>query len=153
MSDTIHTIGRRKTAVARVFLTKGDNDFTIGAKKMAAKEYFDRADHLDAILSPLKLLEVSKEFSIHATVKGGGKSAQADSIKLAVARALVAYEQAHFQPQTASVSEEEGEEAPLQNPWRAKLKKENFLTVDSRRVERKKFGLKGARKAEQYSKR
>ena len=151
MSDTIHTIGRRKTAVARVFLTKGDSQFTIGSKKMDAKQYFDRADHLDVIYAPLKLLEVNKEFSVHATVKGGGKSAQADSIRLAVSRALVEYEKLHFSPPATDVAEDE--EQPVQNPWRAKLKKENFLTVDSRQVERKKFGLKGARKAEQYSKR
>ncbi len=151
MSESIHTIGRRKTSVARVFLTKGGKKFTIGSKRVDADQYFDRADHVAIISSPLRLLDVAKDFGVHATVKGGGKSAQADSIRLAVARALTEFEKDNFQP-AARDDSEDGEE-PVVNPWRQKLKKAQFLTVDSRQVERKKPGLKGARKAEQYSKR
>ena len=152
MQKDIQTIGRRKTAVARVFLKKSSKpSITVGDRDTQISEYFDNTLQIKEACLPLELLGVKGEFAIHATVKGSGKSAQAGALKLAIARALVDYEKTIAGGQ-ATTTDADGEEV-ITNPWKAKLKKASYLTVDSRKVERKKPGLKGARKAEQYSKR
>ncbi|KUK50006.1 MAG: 30S ribosomal protein S9 [Parcubacteria bacterium 33_209] len=123
-------IGRRKTSVARVRLyTKGDKDIVVN--EVDYKEYFKIADHQSIILDSLEKMKSMGRFRVVATVKGGGVHSQAEAIRHGIARALVVF-----------------------NPdYRKRLRKANFLTRDSRMKERKKFGLKRARKAPQWSKR
>jgi len=126
--------GGRKTAVARVYIKKGTGKSeVIGNKRRGnLQEYFSMQPSLsEEINSPLKLLGKEKEFDILARVKGGGNSGQAGAIRLALARALLSFN----------------------SEYRAALKNASFLTVDSRRVERKKIGHKKSRKKEQFSKR
>jgi small subunit ribosomal protein S9 len=123
-------IGRRKTSVARVRLyTKGDKDILVN--DVDYKEYFKIADHQLIILDSLEKMKSIGRFRVVATVKGGGIHSQAEAIRHGIARALV-----EFNPD-----------------YRKRLRKANFLTRDSRMKERKKFGLKRARKAPQWSKR
>ncbi|HQB18443.1 MAG TPA: 30S ribosomal protein S9 [Candidatus Pacearchaeota archaeon] len=122
--------GRRKTSVARVRLyTKGDKDILVN--DVDYKEYFKIADHQLIILDSLEKMKSIGRFRVVATVKGGGIHSQAEAIRHGIARALV-----EFNPD-----------------YRKRLRKANFLTRDSRMKERKKFGLKRARKAPQWSKR
>lgn len=123
-------IGRRKTSVARVRLyTKGDKDIVVN--EVDYKEYFKIADHQSIILDSLEKMKSMGRFRVVITVKGGGVHSQAEAIRHGIARALVVF-----------------------NPdYRKRLRKANFLTRDSRMKERKKFGLKRARKAPQWSKR
>lgn len=147
MQKDIQHIGRRKTSIARVFLRKSDNPIiTVGTRDTEISKYFDNDLQVSEACQALTTLGVKDQFIVHATVKGGGKSSQAGALKLAIARALVAYEKS-LAPDVA----DDQEAGPL--PWKSQLKKEHLLTVDSRQVERKKPGLKKARKAEQYSKR
>ncbi|MCX7945353.1 MAG: 30S ribosomal protein S9 [Hydrogenophilus sp.] len=121
--------GRRKEAVARVFLRPGNGQIVVNGKPLDA--YFSRETARMVVRQPLALLQVGESFDFYVTVKGGGESGQAGAIRLGIARALVDY-----------------------NPeWKAKLRAAGFLTRDARVVERKKVGLKKARRAEQYSKR
>jgi small subunit ribosomal protein S9 len=122
--------GRRKTSVARVRLyTKGDKDILVN--DVDYKEYFKIADHQSIILDSLEKMKSMGRFRVVASVKGGGVHSQAEAIRHGIARALVLF-----------------------NPdYRKRLRKANFLTRDSRMKERKKFGLKRARKAPQWSKR
>ena len=122
-------LGRRKRSTARVYVEPGNGKFFIN--KRESKNYFP-LEHLRRLaLMPLKLKAVEKKFNIKAFVKGGGMSGQAGSIRLGIARALLQYEP----------------------DWRSDLRKEGLLTRDSRKVERKKYGQKGARAKFQYSKR
>ncbi len=122
--------GRRKTSVARVRLyTKGDKDILVN--DVDYKEYFKIANHQLIILDSLEKMKSIGRFRVVATVKGGGIHSQAEAIRHGIARALV-----EFNPD-----------------YRKRLRKANFLTRDSRMKERKKFGLKRARKAPQWSKR
>ena len=122
--------GRGKTSVARVRLyTKGDKDILVN--DVDYKEYFKIADHQLIILDSLEKMKSIGRFRVVATVKGGGIHSQAEAIRHGIARALV-----EFNPD-----------------YRKRLRKANFLTRDSRMKERKKFGLKRARKAPQWSKR
>jgi small subunit ribosomal protein S9 len=121
--------GRRKAAVARVFLRPGSGRITVNGKEF--QEYFRGILVGVQALEPLKVTGTAGRYDALITVSGGGPSGQADAIKLGVARALV--------------------EA---NPdFRARLKPGGYLTRDAREVERKKYGLHKARKAPQYSKR
>ncbi|AEB11521.1 ribosomal protein S9 [Marinithermus hydrothermalis DSM 14884] len=121
--------GRRKTAVARVFLRPGDGKITVN--KQDFQDYFRGIIKAVSALEPLRVTGLMGRFDLYITVKGGGKSGQIDAIKLGLARALLQYD------------------ADL----RAKLKPAGLLTRDAREVERKKYGKHKARRAPQYSKR
>ena len=123
-------LGRRKEAVARVRLVPGTGKWTINGRELEA--YFPNKVHQQLVNSPFALLDIEGRFDVHARIKGGGTSGQAGALRLGVARAL--------------------NEIDLDNN-RAALKKAGFLTRDARVVERKKAGLKKARRAPQYSKR
>jgi small subunit ribosomal protein S9 len=123
------TVGRRKTAIVRVKLIPGTGQFKLNGKTLEG--YFPNKVHQQLIKDPLVLLERAEAFDIIGNLKGGGISGQAGALRLAIARALI---------------ENDIEDRPA-------LKKAGFLTRDPRAVERKKAGLKKARKASQYSKR
>ena len=121
--------GRRKTSTARVFLRPGNGAVTINQRPF--ETFFPTEALRTQIKTPLVLTETADKFDILATVAGGGVSGQAGAVRLGIARALVEYN------------------AELRKP----LKTEGLLTRDARAKERKKYGLKKARKAPQYSKR
>ena len=127
--EVINTIGRRKTSVARIYLQPGKGDITVNNKEMA--EYFP-VDIMQIIVKqPLQIVEAEGKYDIKINVDGGGVKGQAEAVRLAISRALC---------------EVDGE-------YRAPLKKEGFLTRDSRMVERKKYGRRKARRRFQFSKR
>ena len=121
--------GRRKSSVARVILTPGTGNFEINGK--VAKEYFPSEVLLMIIHQPLELTGTTAKFDVKVNVNGGGFSGQAGAIRHGIARALL---------------EANGE-------FRPELKSNGFLTRDPRMKERKKYGLKKARRAPQFSKR
>jgi small subunit ribosomal protein S9 len=125
----IQTVGRRKQAIVRVRLMPGSGNFKLNGKSL--EEYFPNKLHQQLIREPLVILEKTERFDIFANLHGGGTSGQAGALRLAIARALI---------------EADSEDRPP-------LKKAGFLTRDPRVIERKKYGLKKARKAPQYSKR
>ena len=127
--ETIHKIGRRKTAVARIYLTEGKGNITINKRELA--NYFTTATLQYKVKQPLMLTENLTSYDIKVNVFGGGVTGQAEAIRLAITRALVAINEEH----------------------RLVLKPEGLLTRDPRMVERKKFGQKKARKKFQFSKR
>ena len=124
-----HTVGRRKTSVARVFVAQGTGK--IWVNKRDFKDYFPKATSRYVVKQPLELLKLSSQYDIYISVSGGGMTGQSGAIRLGIARALV-----EIDPSS-----------------RSELKKEGFLTRDSRKVERKKYGLRGARRSFQFSKR
>jgi len=121
--------GRRKTATARVFLTKGTGTITIN--KRTLDNFFGREVARMIVQQPLELVELKDKFDIMVTVKGGGSFGQAGAIRHGITRALMEYD---------------GELRPT-------LRKAGFVTRDARAVERKKVGLRKARKRPQFSKR
>ena len=123
------TTGRRKEAVARVRLRPGGGKVTVNGREL--EEYFPSATHRMIALEPLRITEVENTYDIEATIAGGGISGQAGALRLGLARAL----------------------AELDPEQRVALKRAGFLTRDAREKEAKKYGLKKARKAPQYSKR
>ncbi|EME18137.1 MULTISPECIES: 30S ribosomal protein S9 [Rhodococcus] len=125
----IQTVGRRKEAVVRVRLTPGTGEFKLNGRTI--EDYFPNKVHQQLIKAPLVTVERTESFDITALLTGGGPSGQAGALRLAIARALI-------------------EVTPEDRPA---LKSAGFLTRDARAVERKKYGLKKARKASQYSKR
>jgi len=125
----IEAVGRRKTAVARVRIFHKKKGFFVNEKQ--PEKYFPSFVEVEKVFAPLKLLKKDQEFLVLAKVKGGGKSVQAQAIRLGLARALVA-----FNPE-----------------FKKELKEAGFLKRDPRMRERKKFGLKRARKAPQWQKR
>lgn len=127
--ETIHKIGRRKTAVARVYLSEGKGNIVVNKKEYTS--YFTTATLQYKVKQPLNLTDNATSFDIKVNVYGGGVTGQAEAIRLAISRALV--------------------ELNAEN--RAILKPEGLLTRDARMVERKKFGQKKARKKFQFSKR
>ncbi|UMB60026.1 30S ribosomal protein S9 [Lutibacter sp. A80] len=127
--DTIHKIGRRKTAVARVYVSEGKGNITVNKKDY--KEYFTTPHLQYKVLQALNLTDNAEAFDIKINVFGGGITGQAEAIRLAISRVLV-----ELDPEN-----------------RAILKPEGLLTRDPRMVERKKFGQKKARKKFQFSKR
>ena len=123
-------LGKRKQAIARVFLVPGDGNLTIN--KISGNKYLQYNDtYLNAVWAPLKELKLETQFNIITLVKGGGLTGQAEAIQLGVARQL----------------------CQMNEQNRTVLKPFGFLTRDSRIKERKKYGLRKARKAPQYSKR
>jgi small subunit ribosomal protein S9 len=128
--NTFYATGRRKTAVARVWLyPEGSGKIVINGRPFS--QYFSRERDRVIALMPLKFVDNSNKFDIFARIDGGGTSAQSDALKLGIARALVEYDK-NLKPV---------------------LRKENLLTRDAREVERKKYGLRGARRRPQYTKR
>ncbi len=127
--EQIVTVGRRKRSTARVFLQKGKGQITVNKKTL--EDYFGREVAQMVVKQPLVTADMVSGVDIMATVSGGGSFGQAGAIRLGIARALVQYDES----------------------LKPALKKEGFLTRDSRKVERKKVGLRKARKKPQYSKR
>jgi small subunit ribosomal protein S9 len=128
-SEQYYGTGRRKSSVARVFLTRGTGKIMVNERPL--DEFFGRETACMIVRQPLEKVEMTDMFDIMATVEGGGTSGQAGAIRLGVTRALMVYD---------------GE---LRKP----LRKAGFVTRDAREVERKKVGLHKARRATQYSKR
>ena len=127
--EVYYATGKRKTSVARVYMTKGKGIFTINKKPM--DEYFGRETSSMIVNQPLDIVDMHNKFDFNIIVKGGGDTGQAGAIRLGVTRALMAYDET----------------------TRADLRKAGLVTRDARIVERKKVGKKKARKSEQYSKR
>jgi small subunit ribosomal protein S9 len=121
--------GRRKTSTARVFITPGTGNITVNDRTLDT--YFGREVARMIVRQPLELLDVSGKFDIMVTVAGGGSFGQAGAIRHGLTRALIEYDESN----------------------RSVLRKAGFVTRDSREVERKKVGLRKARKRPQYSKR
>lgn len=130
MSDTsFYGTGRRKTSTARVFMKPGSGKITVNKRPLDA--FFGRKTAQMIVMQPLELLQLTDAFDINVTVKGGGTTGQAGAIRHGLTRALMQYDEA----------------------MRPALRKAGFVTRDSREVERKKVGLRKARRATQYSKR
>ena len=131
MADLVqfYGTGRRKSGIARVFLRPGNGGFTVNGKPF--EEYFVTEQQRASARKPLALLDLASQFDVVTTVQGGGIMGQADAVKLGIARALMVFN------------------AEL----RKQLKAEGLVTRDARIKERKKPGLKRARKAKQYTKR
>ena len=129
MSEQFYGTGRRKTSTARVFLTPGKGDITVNDRPLDV--FFGRKTAQMIVQQPLKLTQLGDKFDVNVTVTGGGITGQAGAIRHGLTRALMQYDEA----------------------LRASLRKAGFVTRDSREVERKKVGLRKARRATQYSKR
>ncbi|MEC7912157.1 MAG: 30S ribosomal protein S9 [Pseudomonadota bacterium] len=130
MSTAIHyATGRRKTSSARVYLSKGKGKIIINDRELS--NYFGRQVAQMLVMQPLKLTELDEKVDIKAMVKGGGSFGQAGAIRHGISRALLEYDES----------------------LRSQLKSAGLLTRDDRKVERKKPGLKKARKSSQFSKR
>ena len=125
--ETFYGLGRRKTAIAKVWLIKHGSRTVNG---LPLEEYFTIKTWQEKVLAPLKLT-AQDDYGIKAVVKGGGKSAQAEAVRLGLSRSLLTIDPA----------------------WRKQLKEAGFVTRDPRAKERKKYGLKRARRAPQFSKR
>lgn len=124
-----HAIGRRKTSVARVYLTPGSGKWVINGRTLG--DYFPRQSHVQHIQQAFQVTDTLGAFDVKARVAGGGQTGQAGALRLGIARALVAADETH----------------------RKKLRQHGLLTRDPRAVERKKPGRPGARKRFQFSKR
>ena len=128
MADKIYT-GRRKSSVARARVTRGSGQFVLNGRPL--ENYFTTEKLRSQVSEPFGVLEQEGQWDVHARIHGGGTTGQAGALRLAIARAL---------------AEEDPE-------WRTPLKQAGLLTRDARKVERKKYGLKKARRAPQFSKR
>ena len=129
MAEVINTIGRRKTSIARLYLSSGNGGININNREFDS--YFVDEILQTIVKQPLRLCEVDGQFNIKVNVEGGGLKGQAEAIRLAISRALCEIDVEHRPP----------------------LKKEGFLTRDPRMVERKKYGRRKARRRFQFSKR
>jgi small subunit ribosomal protein S9 len=127
--EILNTSGRRKTSVARVYMTSGQGNITINDRDI--KVYFPNEVLQTIVNQPFATLEAVGKYDVKVNVKGGGTSGQAEAIRLAITKALI---------------DENAETRPA-------LKKEGFITRDPRMVERKKFGKRKARRSFQFSKR
>ena len=121
--------GRRKSSTARVFLRKGTGNIVINGR--AIDEFFGRETSRMIVRQPLELTQTTEQFDVNVTVEGGGITGQAGAIRLGIARALVEYN----------------------DTLKSDLRKAGLMTRDAREVERKKVGLRKARRATQFSKR
>lgn len=128
-TEYIQATGRRKTAVARIWLYPGEGKVNVNKKSF--EEYFNRETHRLLIMQPFKATDTAGKFDLRVSVRGGGLSGQAIAVRHGLSRALLLIEQTYRKP----------------------LKASGFLTRDPRRKERKKYGRKRARKRFQYSKR
>jgi small subunit ribosomal protein S9 len=124
-----YATGKRKTAIARVWLSSGTGQITVNG--ISPDDYFERPTSRMIMRQGLELIEATDQFDVVATVHGGGKNAQAEAMRHGISRAL----------------------SRLDAEKRAMLKRAGFLTRDARKKERKKYGQPGARKRFQYSKR
>lgn len=124
-----YATGKRKNAIARVWLKPGDGKIIVNNKN--ADEYFSRVSLLTIVKQPLDAVDSSGKFNIYANVAGGGIASQAGALRHGIAKGLL----------------------EIDSAFRPALKKKGFLTRDSREKERKKYGQKGARKKFQFSKR
>jgi small subunit ribosomal protein S9 len=129
MPDSFYGTGRRKSSVARVTITEGNGKFTFNGKDLA--QYFPSPSMKMTIEKPFKVVSLEGKFDMVVNVSGSGLSAQSDAVALGISRALI----------------------KMDPELRPKLKKAGLLTRDARKVERKKYGLKKARRAEQFTKR
>lgn len=129
MADQNYGTGRRKSSTARVFLRPGSGNIVINTKTLA--DYFGRETSRMVVRQPLELVELTEKFDIFITVRGGGNNGQAGAIRHGITRALMEYDET----------------------LRPALRKAGFVTRDAREVERKKVGLRKARRATQFSKR
>ncbi len=130
MSDNFfYGTGRRKTSTARVFLTPGSGEIMVNKRPLDV--FFGRKTAQMIVRQPLELTQLTEKFNVNVTVKGGGTTGQAGAIRHGLTRALMAYDES----------------------LRPGLRKAGFVTRDAREVERKKVGLRKARRATQYSKR
>ena len=129
MSDQIQTIGRRKRAVCRMYMTPGSGKWDVNGRSLG--EYFPRPTLVSAIQQPFTLTDTLGQYDIKAVLDGGGVAGQAGAVRLAIARALVKIDEGH----------------------KKKLREYGLMTRDAREVERKKPGRAGARKRFQFSKR
>lgn len=127
--ETNYGTGRRKTSTARVFLKPGSGNITINGRTL--DQYFGRETSRMVVRQPLELVEATEKFDLQITVKGGGASGQAGAIRHGISRALIEYDE------------------ELRSP----LRRAGYVTRDARQVERKKVGLRKARKRPQFSKR
>jgi small subunit ribosomal protein S9 len=127
--EIFHTVGRRKSAVARVFLTEGTGKISINGK--ALQEYLKRDNLVIQVKQPLEVTGTVGKYDVKATVKGGGVSGQAGALRLGIARAILMHDET----------------------LKKVLKTGGFLTRDPREKERKKYGQPGRRKKFQFSKR
>lgn len=125
-----HAVGRRKKAVARVWLRRGSGTVTINGKVL--NDYFDNDITRAAAITPLRVVPVGANYDVDATVCGGGKNGQADAIKLGISRAMLELDET-LRPIFRKIG--------------------SLITVDSRQKERKKYGQKGARRKFQFVKR
>jgi len=129
MSETYYSTGRRKTSSARVFMSLGKGDIVING--LSIETFFGRQTARMVVRQPLELLEMTDKVDLKITVSGGGISGQAGAIRHGITRALMVYDET----------------------YRPQLRQAGFVTRDSRKVERKKVGLRKARRATQFSKR
>lgn len=129
MAENYYGTGRRKTSVARVTIQDGTGNFTFNGKEI--NQYFPSPLMRMTVEKPFKVVNLETKFDVVVNVQGSGLSAQADAVSLGISRALI----------------------KMDPELRPKLKKAGLLTRDARKVERKKYGLKKARRAEQFTKR
>lgn len=127
--EVVNTIGRRKSAVARIYIVEGKGNITVNKRDFS--KFFPTKQLHNRIMEPLVLVELTNKYDIKANLKGGGVNGQADALRLAIARALV----------------------KIDPELRPALRSNGYLTRDPRQVERKKPGQPGARKKFQFSKR
>jgi len=127
--EMINAIGRRKTAVARVYLTKGEGKITVNGKDY--REYFPQMHVQHNVTDPFAVVGIESAYDLKVNVKGGGFKGQSEAVRMGISRALV----------------------KLNDEFKSALKARKFLTRDSRAVERKKYGRPKARKRFQFSKR
>lgn len=129
MTQQYYGTGRRKTSTARVFLKPGTGKITVNSREL--DQYFGRVTGRMVVRQPLELTETLGQFDVYVTVKGGGGSAQAGAIRHGITRALMEYNE----------------------DFRGQLREAGYVTRDARQVERKKIGLRKARRRPQFSKR
>ena len=122
-------VGRRKSSVARIYIVEGTGKITVNRRELS--NYFNKATDRYVVCQPFALLEVSDKYDVLVNVKGGGSTGQSGAVRLGISRALV----------------------KIDSNLSSSLKKAGFLTRDSRKVERKKAGMRGARRKFQFSKR
>lgn len=130
MADTqYYATGRRKTSSARVFMRPGSGEFKVNGRPI--EKFFGRQTAIMVVKQPLEVVDMQNKFDFHITVTGGGGTGQSGAIRHGITRALIEYDES------------------LRSP----LRKAGFVTRDAREVERKKVGLRKARRATQFSKR
>jgi small subunit ribosomal protein S9 len=129
--EIINAIGRRKAAVARVYLSKTEGNPTVVINGRTLEQYFPVKEIAQKVMDPVTTIEGANSFSFKINVDGGGMKGQAEAIRMGIARAL----------------------CKVDADWRGALKEKKFLSRDPREVERKKFGRRKARRVSQFSKR